>query len=69
MNWPLCQVLYYRVLSALTTAETLALTDLQAPDQSAQHAAAQHYDDSSVISYVCQQVPVIRCVNLYMSTG
>lgn len=36
---------------------------LQDPDQSAQHAAARHYDDSSVISYVCQQVSENRCVN------
>lgn len=37
---------------------------LQEPDQSAQHAATRNYDDSSVISYVCQQVAENRCVNL-----
>ena len=51
------------VLSALTTAVTCALADLQELEQSSQHPAAQHYDDSSVISYVCHQVSVARCVN------
>ena len=37
---------------------------LQEPDQSAQDAPARHYDDSSVTSYVCQQVSENRCVNL-----
>ena len=34
---------------------------LQEPDQNVQlPAAAQHYDDSSVISYMCQQAPDVR---------
>ena len=55
-----------KISSAVSTyhRRTLALADLQAPDQSAQHPAAQHYDDSSVISYVCQQVSMTRCDNI-----
>lgn len=49
---------------ALTTTISLALADLQQPEQCAQHPAAQHYDDSSVISYICQQGPATRCDNL-----
>ena len=59
--------LYCEPSSAVSGAKMLSavtLADLQEPDQSAQHPAAQHYDDPSVISYICQQVPVSRCVKL-----